>query len=153
MLTSLVYPHTHSSPAQITKKNGIWVVSTPTRTWPPCNRFRTESPDLRGHLSLHDRPRRGTPPRLKEQAPPYSRIVHQRVVSVTVPQEGTPPTAGSYPTWQMSNFFHLSITQNRYARGGIRTHGLLRERILSPSVLAGLTYPRSKDPITIVNCM
>ncbi len=34
------------------------------------------------------------------------------------------------------------------ARDGIRTHGPLRERILSPPPLAGLGYPRSKRSIT-----
>ncbi len=63
--------------------------------------------------------------------------------SYSMPPGGDPPLRITL-RWCMSNFFHLSITQNSNARGGIRTHGLLRERILSPSVLAGLTYPRSK---------
>lgn len=33
-------------------------------------------------------------------------------------------------------------TKELDARGGIRTHELLRERILSPPVLARLAYPR-----------
>jgi hypothetical protein len=51
----------------------------------------------------------------------------------------------------VTNFVQITIAHLRDARGGIRTHGPLRDRILSPAPLARLSYPRSKDPVPIVN--
>lgn len=91
--------------------------------------FQDRSPSCSwGHLSLWD---------------------HVEWVGVTPSlRAGTTPGMGSRCERGMSNFFHLPITRVSDARGGIRTHGPLRDRILSPAPLAGLGYPRSKSAIT-----
>ena len=91
--------------------------------------FQDRSPSCSwGHLSLWD---------------------HVEWVGVTPSlRAGTTPGMGSRCERGMSNFFHLPITRVSDARGGIRTHGPLRDRILSPAPLAELGYPRSKSAIT-----
>ena len=47
-------------------------------------------------------------------------------------------------------FPYKGIIRSTNARGGIRTHGSLRNRILSPAVLARLAYPRDRRVLSPV---